>query len=85
MQIKDIDFQKILTNPILDIAAHFWEDERYDAFKTCYKSMRILDDLVDNNRNLSEAEQQQIISKLSELQITLQSQLIETQSKFHIP
>ena len=47
---KEPEFEKILTNPILDIAARFWDDDRYAAFKTCYRSMRILDDLVDNRK-----------------------------------
>ena len=46
------DFEKILTNPILDIAARVWETDRYDAFKTCYRSMRWIDDLVDNRKAL---------------------------------
>ncbi len=44
------DFADILTNPILDIAARFWETDRYDAFKVCYRSMRIIDDLVDDQK-----------------------------------
>ncbi len=46
------DFGEILTNPILDIAARVWEDDRYDAFRTCYRSMRWIDDLVDNRKAL---------------------------------
>ncbi|UCD94818.1 MAG: squalene/phytoene synthase family protein [Candidatus Zixiibacteriota bacterium] len=42
-----IDFSGVLTNPILDIAARFWERDRYEAFKICYLSMRRIDDLVD--------------------------------------
>ncbi len=43
-----IDFGGILTNPILDIAARVWEEERYEAFTVCYRSMRRIDDLVDD-------------------------------------
>ncbi len=43
----ELDFGKVLKNPILDIAARLWEDDRYEAFKTCYRSMRAIDDLVD--------------------------------------
>ncbi len=82
---RDIDFQQILKNPILDIAAHFWDDERYDAFKVCYKSMRVLDDLVDTNRDLPEAKKQQILSEFYVLQDKLQLQLAETRLKFHVP
>lgn len=46
--MDDPEFSQILTNPILDIAARFWEPERYDAFRICYRSMRRLDDLVDD-------------------------------------
>ncbi len=47
---QDEDFEKILTNPILDIAARFWEEQRYQTFKICYKSMREIDDLVDHRK-----------------------------------
>jgi phytoene/squalene synthetase len=47
---QELDFSQILTNPILDIAARFWDKERYEAFKICYRSMRIIDDLVDNRK-----------------------------------
>ncbi len=47
----DISFDDILTNPILDIAARFWESDRYEAFQICYRSMRIIDDLVDNRKS----------------------------------
>ena len=46
--LEELDFSQILTNPILDIAATVWEDDRYEAFKVCYRSMRIVDDMVDN-------------------------------------
>lgn len=44
----EIDFSGILTNPILDIAARVWEEDRYEAFQVCYRSMRRIDDLVDD-------------------------------------
>lgn len=43
-------FDDILTNPILDIAARLWERDRYEAFQVCYRSMRRIDDLVDNRK-----------------------------------
>jgi len=47
----DLDFSQILTNPIMDIAARFWDDDRYQAFRVTYRSMRRIDDLVDNRKS----------------------------------
>ncbi|MFH1684781.1 MAG: squalene/phytoene synthase family protein [Candidatus Micrarchaeota archaeon] len=100
MQVNDIprnfDINLISKNPILDIAARFWDDERYHAFKVCYQSMRVLDDLVDNNKTaamiISKLEQQQLASvvetwlKNSEVADSpLKKSLLDTQLKFHIP
>lgn len=74
-----------LKDPILDIAARFWDDERYAAFRTCYKSMRVIDDLIDENRDPSESDKEELISRLYELQETLENELSETRKKFHIP
>ncbi|HVP06582.1 MAG TPA: squalene/phytoene synthase family protein [Candidatus Acidoferrum sp.] len=45
-----VEFSRILTNPILDIAANFWDSERYEAFRVFYRSMRRIDDLVDHRK-----------------------------------
>ena len=49
------DFDSLLSNPILDIAAQSWHADRYEAFRTCYRSMRWIDDLVDKRRATGEA------------------------------
>lgn len=45
---ESIDFEKIVDHPNILIAAHFWEPERYQAARNCYKFMRAIDDLIDN-------------------------------------
>lgn len=49
--VDKIDFEKIIDHPNILIAAHFWEDERYQAAKVCYKFMRMVDDLVDDRKS----------------------------------
>ena len=91
-----LGFQEILKNPILDIAARFWDTERYKAFKVCYRSMRAVDDLVDSHKEatieISKAGKQQLASIVSSWQTngtalygTVQKQLEETREKFRIP
>ncbi len=92
------DFKKILTNPILDIAARFWEDDRYEAFRICYRSMRVIDDLVDERKSagipLSDEEQRRYEAELENWARSLslksprdgfQAQLLETIDTFKIP
>lgn len=66
----ELDFSTILTNPILDIAARFWEEDRYHAFQTAYRAMRMLDDLVDDRKSVSDAisitEQEKLSRMISE-------------------
>ena len=96
--VQDLDFEQILTNPILDIAASVWEAERYNAFKICYRSMRIIDDLIDNRKatghNISEIEKRQFEDVINQLVGSLnnsqqynpvQQQLVETIWMFNIP
>lgn len=92
------DFDKVLSNPILDIAARVWDRERYEAFRVCYKSMRIIDDLVDDRKatglSLDRGEQAQIanlmnhwVENISQKRPTdsLQSELVDVMDRFKIP
>jgi len=45
---ETIDFESIKDHPNILISANFWDAERYQAAKVCYKLMRSVDDLVDN-------------------------------------
>ncbi len=47
---NSIDFDKIIDHPNILIAASFWDEERYCAAKTCYRFMRIIDDMIDNHK-----------------------------------
>lgn len=66
----DLDFTSVLTNPILDIAARFWEEDRYHAFQSVYRAMRMLDDLVDERKSASDAipiaEQEELSRMIAE-------------------
>lgn len=46
-----IDFEKIVDHPNILIAAAFWDEDRYQAAKTCYRLMRYIDDLIDNYKS----------------------------------
>jgi phytoene synthase len=52
---RHVDFSQVLTNPILDIAARVWDEERYGAFKVCYRTMRRIDDLIDHRKETAES------------------------------
>ncbi|MFH1372451.1 MAG: squalene/phytoene synthase family protein [bacterium] len=96
--ITEIPFDEILTNPILDIAARFWDEERYRAFRVCYRSMRIIDDLIDDRRTaggvISERERQHYRQMLSDFieavrgqrpADAFQQELVAVMRKFDIP
>lgn len=93
-----VDFSQILTNPILDIAARIWDKDRYEAFKVCYRSMRIIDDLVDDRKAegqaLTEFERSQLVQMIlgwldnlekGEPVDDFQSELLATITRFKIP
>ena len=94
-----IDFASILTNPILDIAARVWEADRYEAFRVCYRSMRRIDDLVDDLKvahgvvptGLAEKVQAEIESWLAMTRHReattdeYQQRFIETVDRFAVP
>lgn len=49
--INGIDITKIDKHPNILIAASFWEEDRYQAAKVCYRFMREIDDLVDGHKS----------------------------------
>lgn len=93
-----IDFEKIVDHPNILIAAHFWDKERYQAAKNCYKFMRAIDDLIDNyktehitiapeNKVQFETDVSRWINTIAESsqEIPSHRELIETVQKFSIP
>lgn len=94
----DVDFSDILTNPILDIAARFWDHDRYEAFKICYRSMRRIDDLVDRRKAcgtpILEAEAEQLRRMLfdwleamrgKDISDPFRRELVDVLEKFKLP
>ena len=93
-----IDFEKIIDHPNILIAAHFWDEERYQAAKVCYKFMRAIDDLIDNykseHQTIALEEKAHFETDVNTWINTIlnasqnnpaQVELIETVQKFHIP
>lgn len=93
-----IDFEKIVDHPNILIAAHFWDEERYEAAKTCYKFMRAIDDLIDDykseHKTIAFDEQARFEADVTAWISTVlnasdnnpaQAKLMETIRKFHIP
>ncbi|MBR9682508.1 MAG: squalene/phytoene synthase family protein [Candidatus Aenigmarchaeota archaeon] len=94
--IKTLDFQKIVNTPIMGIAAQFWDNDRFNGSKICYKSMRIIDDLVDNRKiignKIPNIEKKEILAKMDsyminnrKIQNRFQKDLLTTTEKFQIP
>jgi len=96
--LPDVDFNEILTNPILDIAARFWDNDRYEAFRICYRSMRLIDDLVDDRKSsrkkISKIELKQMKRVMAKWMKAMRkkdrsdrfrAELIETLEKFKMP
>jgi len=69
-QFESIDFESIKDHPNILIAAKFWDEDRYQAAKVCYKLMRAVDDLVDNYKTLhpviDEADKEALITEVNE-------------------
>jgi phytoene/squalene synthetase len=93
-----IDFKNVIDHPNILIAAAFWEEDRYQAARTCYKFMRAIDDLIDYHKTehttIAESEKAQFMDQIqSWLAMARNSgnsngphkELMETIHRFHIP
>ena len=96
--LNSIDFHRIKDHPNILIAANFWEKERYEAAKTCYRYMRAIDDLIDNykaaNKAIGSGIRDEFISNVDDwLNVLIspdntypdQADLARTISRFRIP
>ncbi|MBN1144699.1 MAG: squalene/phytoene synthase family protein [Bacteroidales bacterium] len=93
-----IDFNKIIDHPNILIAAAFWDEDRYQAARTCYKYMRAIDDLIDCHKSththIAESEKKQFqesvenwieMARDAGAGIPGQHELLDTIHKFRIP
>jgi len=92
-----IDFEKIIDHPNILIAANFWDADKYQAAKTCYKFMRYIDDLIDNFKSehttITDEEKVQLENDVNSWIATIfnkesnaaTSELIQVIHRFHIP
>ncbi len=91
-----IDFKRIIDHPNILIAAAFWEEDRYQAARVCYKYMRSIDDLIDCHKAvhkvITEDEKEQFIQnvrswidKIHSNSPEYNDELTQTLRKFHIP
>lgn len=93
---NSIDFEKIIDHPNILIAARFWEPERYQAARNCYKFMRAIDDLIDNHKTehatiaqkdkaAFEAQVYAWISSVAQADNKAQDELMDTVHRFCLP
>lgn len=93
-----LDFTRIKDHPNILIAANFWEEDRYNAAKTCYILLREIDDYVDNYKSshsiISEDEKEKMIANVydwikkiqnGKTSRFLDNELTEVLEKFQIP
>ncbi|HLO57100.1 MAG TPA: squalene/phytoene synthase family protein [Bacteroidales bacterium] len=92
-----IDFKRIIDHPNILIAAAFWEEDRYNAAKMCYKYMRAIDDLIDCHKSahtiIAENEKASFLQSVNTWIDHIEkpqnydsgNELLETIRTFHIP
>lgn len=95
---ETIDFNAITDHPNILIAARFWDEDRYQAAKTCYTLMRAVDDLVDNFKTahpiMTDADRDALMAGVNEWTTRLlegarkgseNQAVVETFERFRIP
>lgn len=95
---QSIRFESITDHPNILIAAAFWDQERYQAARECYRIMRYIDDLIDHHksehRQIPPADREQfsqwVVNWLEDMKSETgaepeHTRLLETISRFRIP
>lgn len=93
-----IDFESITKHPNILIAANFWDAERYNAARNCYRFMRYIDDLIDDHKaancRIDEADRERFTGDVGKWLTMImdrsasspfQHELVNTVEKFRIP
>jgi phytoene/squalene synthetase len=64
-----LNFEGFRDHPNILIAAKFWDEDRYNAAKVCYKYLRKIDDLIDDykaeHKEIKENQKQRFREELS--------------------
>lgn len=96
--LNRIPIEQITDHPNILVAAGFWEEERYQAAKTCYTFMRKIDDLIDNykaaHQVIGENDSRRFMREVNQWLDSvrtgnrtnpIRNELVDTVRKFKIP
>ena len=96
--LNRIPIERIQDHPNILVAAGFWEEERYQAARTCYSFMRKIDDLIDDykarHKRIEEKDREKFIRKVDDWLLMIrtsrrtnpfQKELISTIARYRIP
>lgn len=96
--LHQIPIERIQDHPNILVAARFWEDERYQAARTCYAFMRKIDDFIDDykarHHHIEEKDKERFLKKVEDWLLMIrtsrrtnpfQKELISTIGRYRIP
>lgn len=96
--LNRIPIERITDHPNILVAAGFWEEERFQAARTCYAFMRKIDDLIDDykarHQGIEEKDRARFLRQVDEWVGTIRNgnrfnpfshELINTVKRFNIP
>lgn len=96
--LESIQFDTLKKHPNILIAAAFWDKDRFEAAKVCYRFMRKIDDMIDDRKaeinSLDECEKNLFTNKVYDWTECLQdksvsdpmiAEVVEVIGKYNIP